>query len=507
MRGFAKVRAAQPTLLSATIVSVETDLSRGLYSFSMVGLPDKAVEEARDRVSAAIKHAGFDSPKSQNHKVTISLAPAELKKEGAYFDLPIALSYLLAADAVSFDPSNKLFAGELSLDGNLRPVRGILSIARKAKEMGIAELYVPEENAAEAALINELSVFPVTSLMQLVEHLKTDTPPTLLPTPRTPFAPTPTEGAFDFKDVRGHETAKRGLEIAAAGRHNIVLYGPPGTGKTFLASAFPGILPPLSFDEAVEATAIHSVSGSLNGRTLIEHPPFRSPHHTSSYVALVGGGQIPRPGEVTLAHKGVLFLDEFPEFDRRAIDALREPLENRVVSVSRAKGSVSFPADFILVAALNPSRGHNPDETYQTEKDRLQLQKKISGPIIDRIDLWIEVPHIAHEKLAQSSKGVEGSAAVRKRVIAARTHQTARFKNSQRTNAMMGVRDIETLVPLGKEVAAIITNAAQKLNLSPRAFHRTIKIARTIADLAHERYVSENHVLEALSFRPKNLFE
>lgn len=505
MKGFARVCSAQPTLLSADIVSVETDLSRGLYSFSMVGLPDKAVEESRDRVSAAIKHSGFDSPKSQNHKVTVSLAPAELKKEGAYFDLPIAVSYLLAAGAVSFQPEKKLFAGELALDGSVRPIKGVLSIARKALEIGIEEMYVPKQNAREAALIKGISIIAVDTFKELVEHLNERTPPVLQPEPPTPFIPETTVSIVDFSDVRGQETAKRALEIAAAGRHNIVLYGPPGTGKTLLASALPGILPPLTFEEALEATAIHSVTGLLSNE-LISNPPFRSPHHTASYVALVGGGATPRPGEVTLAHHGVLFLDEFVEFERRAIDALREPLENRTVTVSRAKGSITFPANFILVAALNPTRGHSPEETFQSEKDRLALQKKISGPIADRIDLWIEVPHIAHEKLAATSVGNETSQKIQKRVVEARAHQTARFKNAGKTNSMMGVREIEKLVPLSPSVQELLNDAAKKLQLSPRAFHRTIKIARTIADLAHERFVGEAHVLEALQYRPKNLF-
>lgn len=494
-----------PTLLSAEPVSVETDLSRGLFSFTIVGVPERAVEEARDRVIAAMKHSGFPSPKTEGIRVVVSLAPAELKKEGAYFDLPIALSYLLAAQAVAFAPEGKLFVGELSLDGKVQKIRGALSLAQAAKKAGYHELYVPLGNAAEAALIDGIAVYGVSTLRELVDHLNAAAPFSLAAAPLTPYVETIPEGSVDFSDIRGQESAKRALEIAAAGKHNIALFGPPGTGKTLLAKAFLGILPSLTFEEALEATAIHSVSGTLSDQ-MLSYPPFRAPHHTSSHVALVGGGATPRPGEVTLAHKGVLFLDEFPEFERRAIDALREPLENRTVTVSRAKKSVTFPADFILVAALNPSRSHEPAQAFASERDKIELQRKISGPIADRIDLWIEVPHIDHGKLAESSRNLERSKGIRQRVIAARAHQSARFKQAEKTNGMMSVRDLETLVPLSNEARGVLESAAAKMSLSPRAFHRTIKIARTIADLSHDRFVEEGHIHEALQYRPKNLF-
>lgn len=502
---FARVYSAQPLHLSAEPITVEADLSRGLYSFSIVGLPDKAVEESRDRVSAAIKHSGFPSPKSQNHKVVVSLAPADVRKEGPTFDLPIALAYLIASGDVAGNTDRMLFIGELSLNGHIRPVRGILSAVKAARESGFEAVFVPKENAIEAALIRGITVYGVTSLKEVVDHIniKAENRITLSPTEETPFSPEPPLGTTDIGDIRGQETAKRGLEIAAAGGHNIALYGPPGTGKTMLARAFQGILPPLSFEEMVEVTAIHSNAGVLSG-AFLTYPPFRSPHHSASYVSLVGGGAQPRPGEVTLAHRGVLFLDEFTEFDRRAIDALREPLEEGFVSVSRAKGTVLFPANFILVAALNPSRAHG-ESGAEALRERERLRKKISGPIVDRIDMWIEVPHVPHEKLGEAS-GRGESERMRESVKETRMRQHGRL-GIGKTNSNMTVKDIDSLVPLTPSVRTLLTESAKRLSLSPRAYHRIIKLARTIADLEGDQSVNESHILEALQYRPKNLFE
>jgi len=328
---FAKVYSAQTSLLRAHIVDVEVDISKGLHAFTIVGLPDKGVEESRDRVSAAIKNSGFKSPKSKNQKVVVSLAPADLKKEGPVFDLGIALAYLLASDEIKFDPEKKIFLGELSLHGEVRPIRGVLPIVKVAKKKGYTEIFLPKENVAEGALIDGVSVYGVESLSHVLAHLvEGEDHSPIEPEKQTEIKHIMPSYAVSFGDIQGQETAKRGLEIAAAGGHNIALFGPPGTGKTMLARAFASLLPPLSFDEVLETTSIHSIAGVLDD-DLVTHPPFRAPHHTASYVSLVGGGTIPKPGEVTLAHFGVLFLDEFPEFERRVIDALRQPLEDRTV--------------------------------------------------------------------------------------------------------------------------------------------------------------------------------
>lgn len=506
---YAKVHSAQAHLLKPYIVDVEADLSRGLNSFSIVGLGDKAVDEAKDRISAAVKNTGFESPKSKNHKVVISLAPAEVRKEGSGLDVAIALSYLLASGDVIFDSSDKIFLGELSLDGSLRGVKGALAFARKAKEKGFAEIFLPKENAPEAALVSGIQVFGAQNLNEIINHINRESDlKQKIKSETTRKINTEREISLDLADIKGQESAKRALEIAAAGGHNIALYGPPGTGKTMLARALAGILPPLSFDEMLEVTEIHSMSGSLIESVALERP-FRSPHHTSSHVALIGGGSNPKPGEVTLSHKGVLFLDEFPEFETKAIESLREPLEERFVSVSRAKGTVKFPAHFILVAAMNPCPCGNfgvkgkPCTCSPIQIER--YKRKISGPIIDRIDIWTEVSKVDHDKLTQKPEKSE-SLPARARVLRARDIQSKRFRSAGRqidTNAEMNARDIASILEISEEVKDILNRSAKTLDLSARSYHKIIKLARTIADLESSVEIAPAHLLEAISYRPK----
>jgi magnesium chelatase family protein len=503
---FSKVYSAHTNLLSVNTVSVETDISRGLHAFAIVGLPDKAVEEARDRVSAAIKNSGFESPKSKNHKIIISLAPADQKKEGTSFDLAIALSYLCASDEISLDPEGKLFLGELSLDGKVRGVRGILPIARFAAQMNFKELYVPVENVREAALIKGVDVFGVPTLHSLTEHLNGKK--LLEKAPVTILEKEFLQSVVDFADVRGQERAKRGLLIAAAGGHNSAMYGPPGTGKTMLAKAFTGILPELSFEEALEATSIHSVAGILSG-TFVTNPPFRAPHHTASYVSLVGGGATPKPGEITLAHRGVLFMDEFPEFERRVIESLRQPLEEKVISVSRAKGTAHFPANVMLVAAMNPcpcgNYGFRGKQCICTPSALQRYRKKMSGPIMDRIDIWLEVDRIMPHELGSGGEVGKVSGEFREKVEKARKAQRERFKENKNItkNAEMGAKELVLYVHLDKEAEKMLNLAAERLGFSPRVYHRMIKVARTIADLEGADIITGAHILEAVEYRPK----
>ena len=511
-KNFAKVYSAQTTLLSAQIIDIEVDLSKGLHAFTVVGLPDKAVEESRDRVSAAIKNSDFKSPKAKNQKVVISLAPADLKKEGPVFDLGIALAYLLSCDDIKFEPDGKLFLGELSLDGYLRKINGVLPIVLEAKRQGFEEVFLPEENGDEAALIDGIKIYGVKSLKQVIEHLdeKQTESKLINPKNKTEIKDKKVDHLIDFEDIKGQERAKRGLEIAAAGGHNIAMYGPPGTGKTMLAKAFCHILPPLTFDDALEVTSIHSIAGILN-ETIITNPPFRTPHHTSSHVAIVGGGAIPKPGEITLAHRGVLFLDEFPEFERRVVEALRQPLEDRVISISRAKGSALFPASFILVAAMNPCPCGNHGSQRRCICSAVALERykrKISGPIIDRIDMWIEVANISHEKLSEKSSEYKESEVKRKNISRAREIQKQRFdgvKRNIKTNSEMNSKDLAQLVSLKEDAEKSLNTAARSMDLSPRAYHRVIKLSRTIADLDESMDIQESHILEALQYRPKQV--
>lgn len=516
---FAKTSSAQTIGLGAKIIDVEIDLSKGLHSFTIVGLPDKGVEESKDRVSASIKNSGFISPKSLNQKVVVSLAPADIKKEGPIFDVAISLAYLLASEEIKFDPKKILFLGELSLDGNLRRVNGVLPIVAEAKSRGFLEIFLPKDNAKEAALVSDIKIYGANNLKEIIEHLNTKKIQTkqkenisslkIERQPKTEITIEEDELLIDFSEIKGQETAKKGLEIAAAGGHNIAMYGPPGTGKTMLAKAFSHILPTLSFDEILEITSIHSVAGVLK-KDIITKSPVRSPHHTASYVSIVGGGTIPKPGEITLAHRGVLFLDEFPEFDRKVIDTLREPLEESEISISRSRGTVTFPANFILIAAMNPcpcgNFGSKTKECICKPTDLLRYQRKISGPIIDRIDMWVEVSQINYEKLSDIDNDKKETAEIKERVMGARNIQKDRFVSANRkikTNSEMSAKDINKITNLEDTAKEILNTSAKKLDLSARAYHRIIKLGRTIADLDKSKTIKPTHILEALQYRPK----
>ncbi len=518
---FAKVYSAQNHLLKAHLITIEIDLSHGLHSFSVVGLPDKAVEESRDRVSAAVKNSGFKSPKQTNTKIVVSLAPADIKKEGPSFDLPIALGYLLASGEIDFDTEGRMFAGELALDGAVRPIRGVLSYARLARDMGFAEIYVPRENAEEAALIDGIAVFGVRKFSDVIAHLDRKNKNgagadiaemNLSPVPTVSFEKIMRKSQYptDLDDIAGQETAKRGLVIAAAGGHNIALYGPPGTGKTMLARALSSILPPLTFREMLEVTEIHSVAGCLE-ETIISRPPVRSPHHTASYASLVGGGNIPRPGEITLAHRGVLFLDEFPEFEERVIESLRQPLEDRVISIARVNGRAKFPAHFILVAALNPcpcgNRNIKDKQCICSAREISAYERKMSGPIVDRIDIWIEVSKVDYENLLRGRVARNETEKARDTVVAARTRMRERFDKlgiKAHLNSAIDHRDLARAALLAQSAREILNRAARTHDLSGRGYHRVIKLARTIADIENSEEIEEPHILEALQYRQKH---
>ncbi len=501
-----KVLSASIVGIDAYPVEVETDItSRGLPHFSMVGLPDAAVKESKDRVRAALKNIGFNFPLKQ---ITVNLAPADLKKEGSSFDLPIAVGIIAAEGILGPDSVDKyLFTGELSLDGRIKPVKGALSMALRAKEMGLKGVILPEENASEAAVVKHMAIFGIRSLPEVIDFLRGSSI-------RKPFdldiQKTMEENSIykdDFFEVKGQEHAKRALEVAASGGHNVLMIGPPGSGKTMLARRLSTILPGMTFDEALEVTRIHSVVGLLrDGQSLLAIRPFRSPHHTISDVALIGGGQIPKPGEVSLAHNGVLFLDELPEFKRNVLEVLRQPLENGEVTVSRAVASITYPASFMLVAAMNPCPcGYLGDSRHQCTCTPSQIHRyrhKVSGPLLDRIDIHIEVPAVPYKELSTEYSG-ERSGEIRKRVISARDIQLERFRDDRKvySNGQMKTRHIKKYCKLKPEAQNLLEVAMQKLALSARAYTRILKLSRTIADIEASEEIHPHHISEAIQYR------
>jgi len=505
----AKVTSGATVGLDPVPIEVEVNIeSQGFPAFNIVGLPDKAVEEAKERVRSALKNSGADFP---SRRITVNLAPADLPKQGPAYDLPIALGILIASGQLVAEVSPTLIFGELSLDGSLRPTPGAFPLSLLAKSQGLGGVFLPQANAKEASFVAGVSVFPVPNLRALFHHFSGQEP--LVPIPLTDFREVLQQeggwGDYDFKDIQGQEHVKRGLELAAAGGHNLAMKGPPGAGKTLLARALPSILPRLTMEEALEVTKIYSITGRLSARTpLVAERPFRSPHHTISRVGLIGGGTHPQPGEISLAHRGVLFLDEFPEFPRGVLEALRQPLEDGVVTVSRAAGSLTFPAKFILIVASNPCPcGYLGDPKHNctcSPSQIIRYQKRVSGPVLDRIDLHVEVPAVEIEKLTSPQSGQEASQAVRARVQTARDRQARRFQNLPLTcNAEMGSAQVQEFCPLSESCLVLLRQAVDQLGLSARGYYRVIKLARTVADLAGEEVISTTHLAEALQYRPR----
>lgn len=506
----ARVFSGATVGLEGVPIEVEVDVgSSGLPSLTIVGLPDKAIDEAKERVRSAIKNSGFDFP---DRRITINLSPADLPKTGPSFDLPIAMGILLASGQIQNEIIDTLVLGELSLDGSLRHTNGILAMAILAKEKGFKKIFLPSIDAREASVIKEVEIYPVTSILDLFKHLTGAEE--IKPSPHLDFSSVQThiDAEFDFSDIVGQDQCKRAMIIAAAGGHNVFMKGVPGAGKTMIARALSGILPELTEDEALEVTKIYSITGNLPvGESIIKFRPFRAPHHTISRIGLIGGGSHPMPGEISLAHRGVLFLDEFPEFPRSVLEALRQPMEDGLVTISRAAGTLMFPAKFILIAASNPC----PCGFFGSEDKKCRClpgqieryRKRVSGPILDRIDLHVSVPAVKVDKLAVDGlrPTAKNSKEIKKEVQKARDLQTKRFRETKLTcNAEMSTRDVKQFCVLSQECLNLLRQAVTKFQLSARSYYRLIKVSRTIADLDGEKEITSAHIAEALQYKPKD---